>query len=151
MQTQKFINLLNDLSNEESKFGTKNVMSQTVKQKKDKYNKNNSTKLETESTKSSLCDYCDAFILITGDIAGNAGNNTDVAFKNYAPFSHVRQNIITFLLMKQIIFTLQFLCTIRLNIVIIIQTSGSLWQFKRAESPADDAELSVDNSQSLSI
>ena len=107
--------------------------------------------METESTKSSLCDYCDAFILITGDITGNAGNNTDVAFKNYAPFSHVRQNLITFLLMKQIIFTLQFLCTIRLNIVIIIQTSGSLWQFKRAESPADDAELSVDNSQSLSI
>ena len=37
--------------------------------------------------KSSLYDYSDAFILVTGDIAVNAKNDTDVAFKNGAPFS----------------------------------------------------------------
>ena len=34
METQKIINLLNDSSNEESKFATKNGMSWTVKQQK---------------------------------------------------------------------------------------------------------------------
>ena len=40
---------------------------------KDKYNQNNSIKLETESIKPSLCDYSYAFILVTGDITVNAG------------------------------------------------------------------------------
>ena len=57
METQKIINLLNHSSNEESKFATKKwyvIDSQTAK-----YNKNNSIKFETESIKSSLCDYSD--------------------------------------------------------------------------------------------
>ena len=33
---------------------------------KGKYNQNNSIKFETESIKSNLCDYSDAFILVTG-------------------------------------------------------------------------------------
>ena len=44
-------------------------------------------KFETETIKSSLCDCSDAFILVTGNITVNADNNTDVAFKNCAPFS----------------------------------------------------------------
>ena len=44
-------------------------------------------KFETETIKSSFCDYSDAFILVTGNIAIAAGNNTDVAFTNCAPFS----------------------------------------------------------------
>ena len=44
-------------------------------------------KFEIETIKSSLCDYSDAFILVTGNIAIAAGNNTDVAFTNCAPFS----------------------------------------------------------------
>ena len=34
METQKIINLLNDTTNEESKFGTKYCILQTVKQEK---------------------------------------------------------------------------------------------------------------------
>ena len=34
-----------------------------------------------------ICDYSDAFIWVTGNITVAAKNNTDVAFKNCAPFS----------------------------------------------------------------
>ena len=98
METHKIINLLNDLSNEESKFATKKqyvIDSQTAR---DKYNQNNLIKFEAESIKSSLCDYSDAFILVTGDTTVNANNDRDVAFKNFALFLHVRQKLM-FLLM----------------------------------------------------
>ena len=86
-ETQKIINLLNDSSNEESKFATKKwyvIDSQTTK---GKYKQGDTIKFETETIKSSLCDYSDAFILVTGNITVNAANDTDVAFKNCAPFS----------------------------------------------------------------
>ena len=91
METQKIINLLNDSSNEESKFATKNDVtdSQTAK---DRYNQNNSVKFEIESIKSCLCDYSDAFILVTGDITVTSNNDTHVAFKNCAPFSKCKTN-----------------------------------------------------------
>ena len=86
METQKIINLLNDSSNEESKFATKKwyvIDSQTTK---GKYKQGDTIKFETGTIKSSLCDYSDAFILVTGNITVAANNNTDVAFKNCAPF-----------------------------------------------------------------
>ena len=58
-----------------------------------RHSKNNSMKYETETIKSSLCDYSHAFILfiyfffLTGDLAVNAGNDTDVWSKNCALFS----------------------------------------------------------------
>ena len=87
METQKIINLLNDSSNEESKFATKKwyvIDSQTTK---GKYKQGDAIKFETETIKSSLCDYSDAFILVTGNITVAADNDTNVAFKNCAPFS----------------------------------------------------------------
>ena len=54
---------------------------------KGKYKQGDTIKFETETTKSSLGDYSDAFILVTGNIAVNANNNPDIAFKNCAPFS----------------------------------------------------------------
>ena len=37
---------------------------------------------------SNLCDYSDAYILVTGDITATGGDaNTKVAFKNFAPFT----------------------------------------------------------------
>ena len=93
METQKITNLLSDSSTEESKFATKKwyvIDSQTAK---DKCNTNNSIKFETETIKSSICDYSDAFILVTGDITINADNDTHVAFKNCAPFSTCKTEI----------------------------------------------------------
>ena len=87
METQKIINLLNDSSNEESKFATKKwyvIDSQTTK---GKYKQGDTIKFETETIKSSLCDYSDAFILVTGNITVTAANNADVACKNCAPIS----------------------------------------------------------------
>ena len=86
METQKIINLLNDSSNEESKFVTKKwyvIDSQTIK---GKYKQGDTIKFETETIKSSLCDCSDAFILVTGNIIVAADDDTDVAFKNCAPF-----------------------------------------------------------------
>ena len=87
MEIKKIIKLLNDSSNEESKFATKKwyvIDSQTTK---GKYKQGDTIKFETETIKSSLCDYSDAFILVTGNITVAANNNTDVAFKNCALFS----------------------------------------------------------------
>ena len=60
---------------------------------KGKYNQNNSIKFETESIKSSLCDYSDAFILVAADITVSANNDADVAFKNWARFSTCKTEI----------------------------------------------------------
>ena len=44
-----------------------------------------SIKFETKNIKSSLCDYSDAYILVTGDIIARSVNaTTDVAFTNCA-------------------------------------------------------------------
>ena len=66
------------------------IGSQTTK---GKYKQGDVIKFETETIKSSLCDYSDAFILVTGNITVAAGNNTDVAFENCAPFSTCTTNI----------------------------------------------------------
>ena len=82
MEAQKIINLLNDSSNEESKFAAKKwyvIDSQTTK---GKYKQGNTIKFETETIESSLCDYSDAFIFVTGNITVDADNNTYVPFKN---------------------------------------------------------------------
>ena len=55
METQNITNLLNDSSNEESKFATKKLYVIDSQTAKDKYNQNNSIKFETESIKPSLC------------------------------------------------------------------------------------------------
>ena len=89
METQKIINLLND----ESKISTKKwyaIDSQTAKGKDDQ---NNSIKVEREYIKSNLCDYSEAFILVTGDISVAVNDNTDVAFKNCASFSTSKTEI----------------------------------------------------------
>ena len=73
--------MLNDSSNEESKFATKKwyvIDSQTTK---GKYKQDYVIKFETETIKSSLCDCSDAFILVTGNNAVAADDNTDVALE----------------------------------------------------------------------
>ena len=87
MEIRKIINVIIDLSDEEPKFATKkwNVIdSQTTKVK---YKQGDTIKFETETIKLSLCEYSDAFILVTRIITVDVANDTDVAFKNCAPFS----------------------------------------------------------------
>ena len=150
METQKIINLLNDSSNEESKFATKKwyvIDSQTTK---GKYKQGDTIKFETETIKSSLCDYSDAFILVTGNITVAANNNTDVAFKNCALFSTctTKNNDVFLDEANHIYITIPMYNLIEYS-DIYSDTSGSLWQFKRDEVPANNADLIVHNSQSF--
>ena len=58
------------------------------------YSHENQIKFLTSSLESSLCDYSDAYVLVTGNIAIIGGNaNTKVAFKNCAPFKEYRTEI----------------------------------------------------------
>ena len=91
MEIQKIINLLGDADNESSKFATRKwyVINDQNNTDYGEGNESGTTvKFETKVIKSSLCDYSDAYILVTGDITATGGdaNNKD-AFKNYAPFT----------------------------------------------------------------
>ena len=136
METQKIMNLLNDSSNEEPKFAIEKwhvIDSQTAK---DKYNQNSFFKFETECIKSSLCDYSDAFILVTGDITVNANNDTDILFKNCAPFSTCKTEINDVFIDKA---NNIYIAMSMYNLIEYSDdysaTSGCLWQFERDEVP----------------
>ena len=84
MKTQKIVNLLNGSDNEKSKFATKKwyVIDSEVS---GAYSENEQIKFLTNSIESSLCDYSDGYILVTGNIT-SGGNNTKAVFKDCAPF-----------------------------------------------------------------
>ena len=96
METQKIINLSNSCDDENSKFAATNGILLIVNQKVITYPimKLNEIKFLTSSLESSLCDYSDAYILVTGNINVTGGdNNKNVAFKNCAPFKKCRTEI----------------------------------------------------------
>ena len=85
METQNIVNLLNDSNNESSKFAKRKwyVINDQNNGQYGRGNENDSTvKFETKVIKPNLCDYSDAYILVTGDIkvAGVAAN-PNVALK----------------------------------------------------------------------
>ena len=54
----------------------------------------NPIKFLTNSLDSSLCDYSDAYVLVTGNITVTGGDaNTKLIFKNCAPFKECRTEI----------------------------------------------------------
>ena len=86
METQKIVNLLNDSNNENSKFAIKKwyVIDSEAK---GNYSDENEIKILTSSLESSLCDYSDANILVTGNITvADVNADTKVTFKNFVPF-----------------------------------------------------------------
>ena len=93
MEYQKITNLLDNASNQPSKFRTKNWV-EINDESRGGYNVNSQIKFKTTMLKSSLYDYSDAYILVKGKMtvadtsaAGAAANNTNkkVIFKNCAP------------------------------------------------------------------
>ena len=103
METQKIINLLNGSENHNSKFATKKWYI-IDSESNGNYSQNDEIKFLTRSIESSLCDYSDAYILVTGNItvkrinAADTGDIalgaiTQVAFKNFAPFEKCRTEI----------------------------------------------------------
>ena len=94
MEYQKVINLLDNTSNQPSKFRRKNWV-ETNDESRGTYNANSQIKFKTTILKSSLCDYSDAYILVQETIAvqntaaadADASNvNKKVIFKNCSPF-----------------------------------------------------------------
>ena len=67
METQKIVNLLNGSDNENSKFATKKWYV-IDSESKGNYSHPDPIKFLTKSIESSLCDYSDAYILVTGNI-----------------------------------------------------------------------------------
>ena len=93
METQKIVNLLNSSENEYSKFAIKKWYI-IGSESKGNYSHENPIKFLTSSLESSLCDYYDGYVLVTGNIVvAVANNNTKVAFKNCAPLRKCRTEI----------------------------------------------------------
>ena len=150
METQKIINLLNDSSNEESKFATKKWYVIDIQTTKRKIKRGDTIKFETETIKSTLCDYSDAFILVTENIRAAANNESDVAFKNCAPFTRcktvINDGFIDGANHVYIAMPMYNLIEYSTN---YSDTSGSLWKFKRNEVPAKNTDLTINDSQSF--
>ena len=112
------------------------------------YKQGNTIRFETETTKSSLCDYPDAFILVTGNTTVAASNNIDIAFKTCAPSSTCK-TVINDVFVDEANHI--YIAMPMYNLVEYSDnysdTSGSLWQFKRDEIPANNANFTIDNSQ----
>ena len=146
--------MLNSSENEYSKFATKKWYV-IDSESKGVYSHENPIKFLTSSLESSLCDYSDAYILVTGNItvtrtiaAAGAGNDpqrkqpldaaTQVIFKNCAPFEKCSTEIDGTLADET-----DFI-NITMPMYNLIEysdnysdTSGSLWQFKRDEIEGD--------------
>ena len=103
METHKIVNLLNSSYNEYLKFATKKWY---VIETEGNYSHLDPITFLTKSIESSLCDYSDAYILVTGNItvtrtiAGDLVQRkqplnaaTQVVFKNCAPFKDCRTEI----------------------------------------------------------
>ena len=134
METQKIIYLLNDSDNENSKFATKKWYV-IDNESKGNYSHHNPKEFLTKSIESSLCDYSDTYILVTGNINVTAGDaNTKVAFKNCAPFKDFRTEINdTFVDYADVINITMPMYNLIAYSDNYSNTSGSLWNFKRDE------------------
>ena len=81
MEYQKIANLIDDASNQPSKFRTKNWV-KINNESKGTCNVNSQIKFKTAMLKSSLCDYSDAYILVKGSIAVNNTTAEDANANN---------------------------------------------------------------------
>ena len=102
MEYQKIINLLDNASNQPSKFRTKNWV-EINDESRGTYTGNN-IKFKTTMLRSNLCDYADAYIFVKGTITITGHGDDDAArqaderdkgviFKNCAPFINCKTEI----------------------------------------------------------
>ena len=87
---------------------------------------------------------------MSGDITVNAGDNTDVAFKNCEPFLTFKTEINDVFVDK----TDHIYITMPMRNLIEYSdnysfTSASLWKFKRDEAPANNVDLTISGSRSF--
>ena len=145
MDAQKTVSLLNGSGNENSKFATKKWYV-IDSESKGNYSQDDPIKFLIKSLESSLCDYSDAYILVTGNITATPNNAvTQVVFKNCAPFKNCRTEI------NDIFIDNADFINITMPMYNLIEysdnysdTSGSLWDFKRDEI-VNNANVTNDN------
>ena len=140
MEYQKLINLLDNTTDQLSKFRTKNWVEINV-ESKEAYSTGSGIKFKTTMLRSTLCDYADAYILVKGTIKitgewedaatkradeGNKG----VTFKNCAPFtkriSRINNTEMDYPQDIDIVMPMYNLIEYSNN---YSKTSGSLWQY----------------------
>ena len=140
MEYQKIANLIDDASNQPSKFRTKHWV-EINDESRGTYNVNSQIKFKTTMLKSSLCDSSDAYILVKGKItitgrgADVAARQADerykgVAFKNCAPFinciGEINNTQVDNAKDINIVMSMYSLTEYSDNYV---KTSGTLWQY----------------------
>ena len=147
MEYQKIANLIDDTSNQPSKFRTKNWV-EINDESRGTYNVNSQIKFKTTMSKSSLCDYSDAYIIVKGTISvnntaaeGAAANNTNkkVIFKNCAPFinciSEINNTQVDNAKDIDIVMPMYNLIEYSDNYA---KTSGNLWQYCKGIPPRNN-------------
>ena len=124
MEYQKIANLIDETSNQPSKFRTRNWV-EINDESRGAYNVNSQIKFKTTMLKSSLCDYSDAYILIKGNISVN---NTAAA--GAAPFTNCISKINNTQIDKakdiDIVMPMHNVIEYSDNYA---KTTGSLWQY----------------------
>ena len=147
MEYQKIANLLDNASNQPSKFRTRNWV-EINDESRGTYTSND-IKFKTTMLRSNLCDYADAYILVNGRItitgAGDDGaarradeRDKGVTFKNCAPFtkciSRINNTDIDNAQDIDIVMPMYNLIEYSDN---YSKTSGSLWQYCK-DGPNDN-------------
>ena len=155
MEYQKIANLIDDASNQPSKFRTRNWV-EINDESRGAYYVNSQIKFKTTMLKSSLCDSSDAYILVKGTITINGrgaddaarqadGRDKGVSFKNCAPFinciSEINNTQIDNAKDIDIVMPMYNLIEYSDNYA---KTSGSLWQYFR-----DELDNNIEDSKSF--
>ena len=128
MEYQKIANLIDDASNQPSKFRTKNWV-EINDESRGTYNVNSQIKFKTSMLKSSLCNYSDAYILVKEKMT-ITGRGADAAARQAAE----RDNCISEINNKEvdnakdidIVMPMYYLIECNDSYA---KTSGSLWQY----------------------
>ena len=131
--------MLEDASNQPSKFKTKNWV-EIKDESRGTYNVNSHIKFKTTMLKSSVYDYSDAYILDTAAADADANNtNKKVIFKSCAPFTNCISEINNTQVDNandiDIVMPMYNLIEYSDNYA---KTSGSLWQYYKDISAVDN-------------
>ena len=144
--SQKILNLLNGSNNDNSKFATKKWYI-IDSESKGNYSHENPIKFLTSSLESSLCDYSDAYTLVTGNITVIPNNAaTQVVVTNCAPFqkcgTEINETFIDEADFINITMSMYDLIEYSVN---YSSTSGSLWHFGEYEIINNEDVTTDDN------
>ena len=145
MEYQKITNLLDNKSNQPTKFRTNNWVEINDNSRRT-YNANSRIKFKTLMLKSILFNYSDEYILVSGTITvpnketvTNPNSRNNIIIKNCAPFTNCISEI-----NNTHIDIAKYIDTVMPTYNLVeysnnySKTSGSLWQYYRDEPFSDD-------------